>query len=229
MRLPATDPSTPPQESWLRRPVRRSDKVLGACLGFVAVYGIALTPVAPSLVGSHPVLLEFLRGSPASMITAGGLVRTDDASIVLVVLAGLAGCIMFDWLYWWAGALWGEPAIEMMVEGRPRTASWVARLQGAMHRRGSFIVLVSYVLPIPTAVVDVVAGWAGMSLRRFIVLDAISALIWVSGLVGLGYAIGQPAVDVATTISRYGLYIGIGLLFAVLVRTNRRARRARAG
>jgi membrane protein DedA with SNARE-associated domain len=228
MRLPATDPVPTPrvvsqETGWLRRPVERKDKILGALLGFTTIYGIALTPVAPSLVGSHPVLLEFLRGSPASMITAGGLVRTGHASIVLAVLAGLAGCIMFDWLYWWAGERWGQRAIDLVVEGRPRTASHVVRLQGAMHRRGSIIVLVSYLLPLPTVVIDVVAGWAGMSLRRFLILDAISALFWVAGMVGLGYAIGQPAVDAAATVSRYGLYIGLAIVAVIFVRASRRA------
>ncbi|MCW3040432.1 MAG: rane-associated protein [Solirubrobacterales bacterium] len=226
MRLPATDPALPPppgpETGAERPPVERQDRILGACLVLVALYGLALTPVAPSLVGSHPVLLEILRGSPASMITAGGHVRTSGASPVVAVLAGVAGCIMFDWLYWWAGRRWGERAIELVVAGRPRTAALVGRLQRAMHRRGDAVVLSSYLLPVPTTVVDVIAGWAGMSLPRFLVLDAISASLWVGALVGLGYAIGQPAVDVANAISRYGLYIGLGLIVVVVIRSARR-------
>lgn len=223
MRLPATDPALPPPEpSWPSGPVERQDKILGACLALVAIYGLALTPVAPSLVGSHPILLEFLRGSPASMITAGGLVSTGHASLIAALVAGVTGCIMFDWLYWWAGVRWGERAITLLVAGKPRTASLVGRLQRAMERRGSAVVLVSYLLPVPTTVVDVIAGWGGMSLRRFLILDAISALLWVGGLVALGYAIGQPAVDIANAVSRYGLYIGIGLVVVVLVRAQRR-------
>ncbi|WP_354698495.1 hypothetical protein DSM112329_04177 [Paraconexibacter sp. AEG42_29] len=223
MRIPGTDPPLPtggtgPEQLARKLLAERQDKILAGCLAAVGLYGLALTPVAPSLLGTHPILLEILRGSPASMITAGGLVRTGEASPVIAVLAGLIGCIMFDWLYWWAGRRWGQHAIDLVTAGRPRTARAVGSLQRQMQRRGSTIVLVSYLLPVPTTVIGVLAGWTGMTLRRFLILDAISALAWVCGLVALGYSIGQPAVDAAATVSRYGLYIGIALIVVLVFR-----------
>ncbi len=227
MRFPVTEPPLdgpqPPDGGPAGLVAQRADRILAGLLALTALYGLALTPVAPSMVGTHPVLLEFLRGSPASMITAGAMVRTGDVPLILALLAGTSGCIMFDWLYWWAGVRWGERAIAMLVQGRPRTTGQVQRLQGTMHRRGSAVVLLSYILPLPTALVDVLAGWSGMSLRRFLVLDAIAALIWVGALVAAGYAIGQPAVDAAKAVSRYGLYIGVAIFAVVLLRQRRRA------
>ncbi len=45
-----------------------------------------------------------------------------------------------------------------------------------------------------------------MRLVTFLFLDLIGSLLWIGLCVGLGYAIGQRAVDIAHAISRYGLY-----------------------
>ena len=52
----------------------------------------------------------------------------------------------------------------------------------------------------------------------FILLDLIGSLLWIALCVGLGYAIGQRAVDVAKTISHYGLYVTIALVVVVFAR-----------
>ena len=72
--------------------------------------------------------------------------------------------------------------------------------------------IVSQFLPIPNAIIYVIAGWAGMGLLTFIILGAISTLLWAAMLVGLGYALGHHAVVVAQSISHYGLWVSIGLI-----------------
>jgi membrane protein DedA with SNARE-associated domain len=89
-------------------------------------------------------------------------------------------------------------------------------------------VIVAQFLPIPNAIIYVIAGWAGMSLLTFIILDAISTLLWAGMLAGLGYALGHHAVVVAQSISHYGLWISIGLIVVILffqVRSQRRMMR----
>ena len=77
-------------------------------------------------------------------------------------------------------------------------------------------VIVSPFLPIPSAIIFVIAGWAGMRLLTFIILDAIGTLLWAGTLAGLGYALGHHAVVVAQTISHYGLWISIGLIVVIV-------------
>ena len=57
-----------------------------------------------------------------------------------------------------------------------------------------------------------------MRLRTFLLLDLIGSLLWIALCVGLGYAIGQRAVDVAKGVSRYALYVTIVLIVVVFVR-----------
>ena len=79
------------------------------------------------------------------------------------------------------------------------------------------IVLV-YFQPIPNPLVYAAAGWTRMKLSTFLLLDLIGSLLWIALCVGLGYAIGQSAVDVAKGISRYALYITIGLILLIFLR-----------
>ena len=62
-----------------------------------------------------------------------------------------------------------------------------------------------------------------MRLVVFMVCDALGALLWAGLLVGLGYSIGQPAVDVVHKISHYSLLATIAIVVFIV------GRQARAG
>jgi membrane protein DedA with SNARE-associated domain len=84
-------------------------------------------------------------------------------------------------------------------------------------------------LPIPTAIIYAVVGWAGMRLVTFLILDAIGTLLWAGLLAGLGYELGHHAVVIAQKISHYGLWISIGLVVVIVffqVRSQRHMMRA---
>ena len=195
----------------------RADRILVAGLVLSVVYPFALLPTVPALVGSHPLLLETLRGSMSSMITMGGLARTGHASLVLAVLAGAPAYLMFDWLYWWAGRRWGDRAMHRLLGRSPEQAERRSRrLRRSMDRFGPAAIVLAPYLPVPSALIYAAAGLGGMRLRTFLVLDLIAALLWAATMVALGYALGQHAVDVARAITHYALWITIAMI-ALLV------------
>jgi membrane protein DedA with SNARE-associated domain len=77
-------------------------------------------------------------------------------------------------------------------------------------------VIIAPFLPIPNAIIYIVAGWAGMRLVTFLILDVIGTLLWAGTLAGLGYELGHHAVTVAKTISRYGLWISLALVIVII-------------
>lgn len=190
-----------------------------------AVYSLALLPVAPSLLGKDPVLLEALRGSTPAMVTAGAFARVGEASLLLALVAPLLTLMLFDPFFWWAGRLWGRAAVSMFAGQGRRAERNVDRAQSWSERFGSWAMIVAYFLPIPSVLVYAAVGWTGMRLRRFVALDFVGASLWIAVNVGVGYAIGQSAVDVAKAISRYALYVTIGLVVVVFLVSARRARR----
>jgi membrane-associated protein len=181
-----------------------------AILTLQAAYSMALVPAAPALLGRDPVLLEALQGSLPAMAAGGAFARVGEASLALALLAPLPTLMMADPFLWWAGRLWG-PKIARYLGGR-RTD----RAVGLLDRYGAWAVIVSRVLPVPSAMIYAAAGWNGMRLRRFLLLDLAGAALWVVPIVGLGYAIGHPAVDLAREITHYGLLLGLAIGVAAL-------------
>jgi membrane-associated protein len=187
----------------------------------------ALLPLRLSLVGTHPVVAELLNGGTESIISAAAFARAGHGTLVVAVLAAIPGLMKSDALYWWAGRLWGERFI-MVLPGSQRVARRLPRVQQAGRKVTWPAVLASSFLPVPRALIYVVAGWAGMRLITFLVLDLIGALLWAGLLCGLGYALGHHAVVAATTISHYSWWFTIGILALSLIFVVRSRRRLRA-
>lgn len=203
----------------------RSEKLCLAGIGASGLYYLALLPVAPSLLGKDPVLLELLRGTTPAMVAGGAFARVGQASLVLALLAPLITLVMSDPLFWWAGRLWGPKAAHVLAGQGRRGQRLTGRTIRLAERFRGVAVVLAYYLPVPSALIYAAAGWTGMSLRRFLVLDIIGAMTWIALNVGLGYAIGQRAVDVAKAISHYALIVTLALIVLIFVFQLFRARR----
>ncbi len=204
----------------------RAEALCIAGLAFSGLYALATLPFAPSLLGSHPVLLELLRGSTPAMVAGGAFARVGQASLVLALLAPLPTLFMADPFLFWAGRIWG-PEVVGMIGGKRRSARslrWQARAQHWSEHYGSWVLLFSYFLPVPSALILAGAGWTGMPVRRFVVLDLAGTSLWIVTNVLLGYLVGQSAVDVAKAIGHYSLYVSIALVVLVVVISARRSR-----
>ncbi len=213
-----------PRLPWTGRP-RKVDVLCWAGIVLSGIYYWTLLPFVAPLVGTHPVFLEVLNGNTAAIISAAAFVRVGHGTLVVVLLAAIPGLMKFDVLYWWAGRLWGERLILLLSGKRNRGTKYMDRVQRWGRKFTWPAVLVAPFLPIPTAIIYVVVGWAGMRLVTFLILDAIGSLLWAGLLAGLGYALGHHAVVVAQSISHYGLWISIALIVIIVffqVRSQRR-------
>jgi membrane protein DedA with SNARE-associated domain len=201
---------------------------MAAILAVVAV-GVVLRPVKPFLIASHPVLLEFVSGDLTAVGAAAAFARIGEVPLWLVVVAGAAGMIKLDWLTWWAGRQWGHGIIRMFTTSR-RALQWAQRSKDADPRILRLAVVLAMLPGVPTAVVFALAGWAGMRLTTFLLLDLVGALAMTGLVAGLGYGLGQQAVDVVLLVDRYAsavslTLIGVAASLPPLKRLLRRGRR----
>jgi membrane protein DedA with SNARE-associated domain len=201
---------------------------MAAILGVVAV-GLALRPVKPFLLASHPVLLEFLTGDLTAVGAAAAFARIGEAPLWLVILAGAAGMVKFDWLTWWTGRRWGLGIIKMFTTSE--RAVRFARRATDLNPWALRAAVVLAVLPgVPTAVVYAMAGWAGMRLLTFLALDFAGAALITTLITAIGYQAGQRAVDVILVIDRYATAASLTLLAtAALLPLLKRLRRSQRG
>ncbi|WP_322410860.1 DedA family protein [Microbacterium invictum] len=207
-------------------PATRIDRALIAAILAVVIYGMVLRPVTPFLVAHHPVLLEFLSGDLAVVGIAAAFARIGEAPLWLVVIVGALGMVKFDWIAWWAGHRWGHGIISIFTPSE-RVRQWAARARNLPPAFVAAAVVLAMVPGVPTAVVFALAGWAGMRLTTFLLLDFVGALA-MSGLVGgLGFGVGQYAVDILFLIDRYASVVSLSLIaLALLLPLLKRAVRA---
>jgi membrane protein DedA with SNARE-associated domain len=174
------------------------------------------------------LLLEIISGSTLAEVTVGAHSRLGELPLWVAVVAGVPGSMMFDWVFWWAGRRWGDRALHLMLgrdpspRGVARREARVARLERVAERFGPAAVLLAYYLPLPSLLIYVAAGLSGMRLRTFLALDVIGTLLWVGAIVGLGYAVGRPAVDVVHRIDHYSTLLTIAVVVVVIVVQARR-------
>jgi membrane protein DedA with SNARE-associated domain len=216
---PLDDPRLP----WAGEP-RRVDILLWAGITLSGIYYLALLPFRASLVGTHPVLLEVLNGSTEAIVSGAAFARVGHGSLTVVLLAAIPGLMKFDLLYWLAGRLWGERIILLLSGRRKHGPRFMARVQRWGRKFTWPAVVLTPFLPVPNVIVYATVGWAGMSWVTFLVLDLIGSLLWAGMLAGLGYSLGQHAVTVAQTVSRYGLWVSIGIVILIVIAQIRNSR-----
>ncbi len=213
----------------------RADTAIALLIGVYAVYSLALWPLVPALIGSHPLLLEIVSGSTLAEVTVGAHSRLGELPLWLAVVAGVPGSMMFDWVFWWAGRRWGDRALHLFLgrdpspRGVARREARAARLERMAERFGPAAVVLAYYLPLPSLLIYAAAGLSGMRLRTFLALDVVGTLLWVGAIVGLGYAIGKPAVDVVHRIDHYSTLLTVVVVVVVIGVQVRRRRRALEG
>jgi membrane-associated protein len=224
------NPWSDPRLPWEGKP-RRVDIACWAAITLSGLYYLALLPFRAELVGTHPLIGVLLNGATESIVSAAAFARVGHGSLVVVLLASIPGQMKFDIVYWWAGRLWGERIINLFAGRSDRQRRRGLRFLARVDRWGRWFtwpaVVVAPFLPIPNVIIYAVAGWTGMRWFTFLILDAIGSLAWAGMLAGLGYALGQHAVSVAQTVSKYGLWVSIAIVVLVVAGQMRSARAQR--
>ncbi|MBA3741708.1 DedA family protein [Sporichthya sp.] len=195
-----------------------ADKVIVAVIMLSGIYGLATMPLIPWMIQEHPVWLAAIRGGMTSIVNLGAMARIGEVNVLVAIFVGLPATVMFDWAYWWAGARWGERALHMILGESRKTEARLEKVKRWTEKYGALAVLTAYYLPVPTVLIYAAAGWAGMRLTTFLILDIVGALLWVGVLAGLGYWAGQSAVDAVDAVADYTLYITIAIVVVVVAR-----------
>lgn len=113
---------------------------------------------------------------------------------VVVSVAALAGGYLGDELRFQVARRYGTD----WVSGKPGLAKWMGRSEQLLKRYGvAYIFLYRYPKGMRT-IGALPVGLTDMRWRRFTVLNAASAVVWASLLVGVGYAFGE-AIEEAVT------------------------------
>lgn len=181
---------------------------------------ILLAEHGPAIVWLTTLLACLAVPIPASlvMLAAGGFAAAGDMSLLPVLLAALAGAVMGDHLGYAIGR-WGGAGLWARLEARPSTAQLLLHARGRLQANGGRTVFLSRWLFSPLGpYVNVVAGAAGLGLRRFTLACLLGEMVWVSGYTGLGYGFSSQIDRIEALAGEIGFASAAGVLALVLGR-----------
>lgn len=205
------DPSLP----WRHRPTR-ADIACFSWISVVAIYSLVMMPLRPLLLASAPHVLASL-GSWTGSIMVGARAAVGDPWWPLVWFLGTFGLIKFDWVYWWAGRLWGRNLIEVWSGRSERARRVNERAERFARKYETWAIAVTFLpVPLPRAVIFAVLGEAGTSLKKFLTVALASSFVSTGAYLAVGYWIGEPAVAVMEAYGRYLWYLSLAILVAML-------------
>ena len=206
---------------WKKQP-GRSDYACLAWFGVIGVFSLILLPTRAWLITAAPDWLAMVTGGRTAVAVSGALASQGEMPhwpIVLAVASLLS--LKFDWIYWWAGKLWGRGMIELWAGQSKRAARGYARAERWAEKLGPLGFLIAYIpLPLPLMqVVFVLAGATGMSLRRFLIYDYIASTLWLVLYFYLGWRFGEPIVDVLESYARIAMWVALAMIAFIFVST----------
>lgn len=200
---------------WKQKP-GRADIACLSWMGIASLYGLILLPLRPVMLGLAPVILGSL-GYRTGLVMSGALGSVGDPWWPLVLVLGSLMAMKFDWIYWWAGKLWGHGLIEVWSGRSERARKRNQRAITFTQKYETWAIFVTYLpIPIPAAVVYAALGAAGTSLKKFLIVSFIASLLSSALYIYLGWTIGEPAVEVLNTYGQYLWYVSIAMIVGII-------------
>ena len=198
-----------------------------AIMGLVDHYGYGGLFVALALgnigapIGSEVVL-------PAS----GALTATGHLSnIFLTIIVAIAGELGGGSLGYAIGRFGGEPLLERYGKYVHFTPDRLQRVHGFFERWGTFAIFICRFLPVIRGISAIPAGIAEMNLVQFYGWTFAGSAIFCTGLIVLGYTLGDHFDAILPLVHKGGLFVlaaAVVAIVALVLVARARAKRARA-
>ncbi|MGL5809660.1 MAG: DedA family protein [Nocardioides sp.] len=213
-----------------QRRTQRAKRWCVAAFGLLVIYGLALRPIRPLLLGS-PLALSALTGSRTAVVILGAFVATGRTDLWWLGIAlATISVVKFDPVFWWAGRLWGDRVVDLFGGRSLRSGRIAARGFDLVRRWRTPAIVATWVVPVvPPAVVYAAAGASGMRLRTFLLVDLSAAFCTRCFYCWLGYRLGQPVVDVLDAIDDFTLWFSLALVVGTIAAAWLRQLRDRSG
>jgi membrane protein DedA with SNARE-associated domain len=151
------------------------------------------------------------------LLACGALAKDGRLSSHLIVLTGLAACLIADNVWFMLGRRRGTRVLRFICRVSIEPDSCVRQTETVYQKYGSRSLLVAKFVPGLNAVSAPLAAISGLSFGRFILFDTCGALIWIGSFTGLGYIFSDQLDKVGDYAARMGSWVAVvvvGLLAA---------------
>lgn len=166
-----------------------------------------------AIIESTPVIGTFTPGT-LFLVFFGFLVSISGLSLPLCILVATIGAVTGDGI----GYLLGRYGSTFFKEhkGLLRIAH-IDMGRAFFAKHGGKSILIGRFVGVIRPIVPLVAGAIRMSMRRFLPLNILSALLWAGILISAGYLVGAQWKSVETWFSRLSIFLGLAIAVIVIL------------
>jgi len=166
------------------------------------------------------------------LIAAAVYAGAGRLNIFLVALVAVLAAIVGDNIGYAIGFFGGRALVLRYGTYVRLTAERLDKAEAFFARYGGFVVAGARFIEGLRQANGIVAGISRMRWLRFVAFNALGAVLWVAVWTSVGYLAGSHITAIYDGVTRYSLYVLIGLVVAVaaiIIRAVVRHRRARRG
>jgi membrane protein DedA with SNARE-associated domain len=150
-----------------------------------------------------------------TLILGGFLISTHLVKPVPALLVIYSGLLIADLFLYFVGKKYGRLVVNHKRFRKIISSGRLSKLESKFNRSGVFVILIGRHLIGLRAQIFLAAGVMRMSVLKFLMADAISAIFTIAIMVGAGYIGGNSLEIIKRDITRYE-HIGILVLIISL-------------
>ena len=167
---------------------------------FLAQYGLAAIFLGAAFEGE------------TSVVTGGLLAHQHMLPLAGSAAAAVTGSFFADQLFFFAGRYYRDTARVRRIAGKPT----FAKALDTLDRHPTLFILSFRFLYGLRTISPIAIGTSHVPARTFVVLNAISALVWGLLFTGIGYVFGDGLIELVERIMPRQKLVGIAILIAVM-------------
>ena len=148
-----------------------------------------------------------------TLILSGFLMAQDIIQSLPALLIIYPTLLMTDFLLYWIGKRYGRRVVEHKIFHRIMSLNRLLKLEGNFRKWGIWVVLFGRHLLGVRAQIFLAAGVMRMPAQKFLLADALSALITMAIMIGIGYFGGSQIQILREDLARMNRMI----MFSVVI------------
>jgi membrane protein DedA with SNARE-associated domain/rhodanese-related sulfurtransferase len=165
--------------------------------------------------------------APPLLVTAGAIAQEGALRPEMVLVAAVAASLIADHAWFIAGRFRGRALLAGICRLSLSPDTCVRRTDDLIGRHGAPLLIFAKFIPGVSAVAIPTAAAMGLSYGRFVVFDAVGALLWAGAYVGAGMIFSrevQRVLDAVAAVggwalaivaAAFGLYLAMKVLYRV--------------
>jgi membrane protein DedA with SNARE-associated domain len=143
------------------------------------------------------------------LAAAGAFAAAGERSATMVIVAGTAGVVVTDHIWYFVGPLGGDRLLRLYCRLTFSKPDCVRRTTDWFKRFGALVIVVGRFVAVVRILTWPLVRGHGVGYPTFLALDLVAALAWTSIWVGLGWLLGDRWANASAEARWVGVALGI--------------------